>query len=211
MQGTTGLRKAQLRAGAVWHGLVIGSLIALVFIRQVVPAQAGWAFDDPAAEVALRRSGCVRAGRVPTTGGPAARLELPASVLAECRLGELTEPAQCRGGDRRVGEPQRGGLHQLSLVGASRSPRPLAGGGRTCQSGASGTGGGAEWLDQLRRTVFARYDLTGPVLRLQDGWPAGSYWPKSRACWHAWRAGSGLHPNSACLSLTCRRSRRRPR
>jgi hypothetical protein len=72
MQGITGLAKAQLLTGALGHRLVIVSIIALAFMGQVVPEQAGWVLAGPGTAVVLRRKGCVRGGRVVATRGRAA-------------------------------------------------------------------------------------------------------------------------------------------
>jgi hypothetical protein len=60
MQGTTRLRNAQLLTGAVWHRLVIVSIIVLALLGQVVPEQAGWVLGGPGTEVVLRRVRCAR-------------------------------------------------------------------------------------------------------------------------------------------------------
>ncbi len=72
MQGTTRLGKAQVLTGALGHRLVIVSIIALAFMGQVVPEQAGWVLDGPGTAVVLRRKGCARGGRVVATSGRAA-------------------------------------------------------------------------------------------------------------------------------------------
>ncbi len=65
MQGTIGRRKAQLLPGAVWHGLVIVSVIGLALLGQVVPEQAGWVVDGggPGGGVRGRgQAGCADGG-----------------------------------------------------------------------------------------------------------------------------------------------------
>ena len=71
MQGTIGRGKAQLLAGAVGHGLVIVSIIALACMGQVVPDQAGWVLSDPGTEMVQRRYGRTRDRPVLASGGQA--------------------------------------------------------------------------------------------------------------------------------------------
>ena len=55
MQGTTGLRKTQLRVGALGHELVVVSIIVLALVGQVVPEQAGWVVKAIGSEAVLLR------------------------------------------------------------------------------------------------------------------------------------------------------------
>ncbi len=71
MQGTIGLGKAQLLAGAVGHGLVIVSILALACLGQVVPEQAGWVLGGPGTAMVQRRRSCARVSWEPASGGQA--------------------------------------------------------------------------------------------------------------------------------------------
>jgi len=64
MQGNIKLGKAQLLVGVLWHGLVLVSIIALALMGQVVPEQAGWVLGGVGSQVAGRRLGWARGGRV---------------------------------------------------------------------------------------------------------------------------------------------------
>jgi transposase-like protein len=83
MQGTTRLEKAQLRVGALGHGLVVVSIIALAVIGQVVPEQAGWVMGAPSPGGALCRREWSQGERVRATSGP------PALWLALVRTGQI--------------------------------------------------------------------------------------------------------------------------
>jgi transposase-like protein len=71
MQGTIRLRKAQALAGALWHGLVIVSIIGMALLGQVVTEQAGWVLGGAGSEVVPRRMRCAREQRVRVSSGRA--------------------------------------------------------------------------------------------------------------------------------------------
>ena len=102
------------------------------------------------------------------------------------------DPAQRRSVDRRVGEPHRRGVRQLSLVGG----RPRCANTcvrRVCRSvwpqveQAMAQSGWA----RLRQTLFERYDLTGAALQLRDGWLVGQLLAQVQGLLARLEAGAG--------------------
>ena len=114
-------------------------------------------------------------------------------LLAGRALGQLAEPAQCRGADGRVGGAHCRGVRHLPDLerGAGvPAPAPARGGGDAnprCSRRSRKAAGAA-----CSRPWHERYDLSGPALRLRDEWLVGQLLAQVRELLGRLEAGQAL-------------------